>query len=304
MNDSIKKIVISQEDLAKPVSQPVRDKVVIQLAPAPPAPSAVPGGSARSVGGAILATLLPFYNAWYWWRKSASNRQAQRLQRAFAFLLGIGQTASVAIATVAYANIPDEWTERLMAANERCVVKIENGQGFGTGFVVASRGNRHLIITNKHVVEVDPDYCVVTGRFTGACQARLAGLGKDKIDLALLVVELPGLQPVCSIASFESIRTGQRVMAIGHPVGLDFSLTDGVVSSKRAGVFVQTSTPINPGNSGGPLFNKEGSVVGVNTYIVEGRDGLGFATRADFVFDRERWDYFESIDDLLDLISH
>ena len=134
----------------------------------------------------------------------------------------------------------------------------------------------------------------------------LAGLPTDRgIDLALLVAESDALRPLAPIKIFERIRTGENVVAVGHPLGLDFSITQGIVSAKRGGMLVQTSAAINPGNSGGPLMDQEGYVIGVNTITVNPAEGqsLGFAIRADIVLDRVAWRYAKSVSDLVEQIG-
>ena len=103
--------------------------------------------------------------------------------------------------------------------------------------------------------------------------------------MALLVIEAAELKPLGRIASYGSVHPGLEVAAVGHPMGLDFTITDGIISAKRGGVFLQTSAPISGGNSGGPLVSRDGKVVGVNTMIVKPEVGpsMAFAVRADLV---------------------
>ena len=89
--------------------------------------------------------------------------------------------------------------------------------------------------------------------------------------------------------------------AVGHPLGLEYTITDGIISAKRGGMLLQTSTPINPGNSGGPLINRRGDIVGVNTMMISPEHGqsLAFAFRADLLRDREQWQYLMDVSGLL-----
>jgi S1-C subfamily serine protease len=155
-------------------------------------------------------------------------------------------------------------------------------RGLGSGFVIDPSG---LILTNAHVVN-DADSVTVTfqdGRI-------LAGkvLGKDPVtDLAVLQVQAERL-PIVTIGDSDKLQQGEWAIAIGNPLGLQETVTVGVISGtersslsigvpdKRVG-FIQTDAAINPGNSGGPLLNAKGEVIGVNTAIIQGTQGLGFA---------------------------
>ncbi|NIW96205.1 MAG: PDZ domain-containing protein, partial [Phycisphaerae bacterium] len=109
-----------------------------------------------------------------------------------------------------------------------------------------------------------------------------------KLDLALIKIETGENLPVANLGDSDSIRVGEWVMAIGNPFGLEQTVTVGIVSAKGRVIgagpyddFIQTDASINPGNSGGPLFNVEGEVVGINTAIVAGGQGIGFAIPVD-----------------------
>ena len=155
-------------------------------------------------------------------------------------------------------------------------------QGIGSGFVINSAG---LILTNAHVVD-QADTVTVSfqdGRI-------LAGkvLGKDPVtDVAVIQVQADNL-PTVIIGDSDKVRQGQWAIAIGNPLGLQETVTVGVISGiersssaigvpdKRVG-FIQTDAAINPGNSGGPLLNAKGEVIGINTAIIKEAQGLGFA---------------------------
>lgn len=155
-------------------------------------------------------------------------------------------------------------------------------RGTGSGFILRSNG---LIMTNAHVVS-GADRVTVTlkdgRRFTGRV------LGADRaMDVAVVQIEANNL-PTVSVGNSDQIRPGEWAIAIGNPLGLDNTVTVGIISgterSSRAigargmGVgFIQTDAAINPGNSGGPLLNQTGQVIGINTAIIQGAQGLGFA---------------------------
>ncbi len=155
-------------------------------------------------------------------------------------------------------------------------------RGSGSGFIFGSDGK---ILTNAHVVD-GADRVSVTLKDGRTLEGRV--LGSDPLtDVAVVQVETGGL-PVVSLGNSDQVRPGEWVIAIGNPLGLDNTVTAGIVSatgrsSSEVGVsdkrvdFIQTDAAINPGNSGGPLLNARGEVIGMNTAIIQGAQGLGFA---------------------------
>ena len=155
-------------------------------------------------------------------------------------------------------------------------------RGAGSGFILSDDGK---ILTNAHVVD-GADQVTVTlqdGRvFDGEV------LGRDRLtDVAVIQIQAEDL-PSVRIGDSDQIRPGEWVIAIGNPLGLDSTVTAGIISatgrsSGEVGVgdkrvdFIQTDAAINPGNSGGPLLNAAGEVIGVNTAIIRGAQGLGFS---------------------------
>jgi len=152
-------------------------------------------------------------------------------------------------------------------------------RGVGSGFVMSRDG---YILTNNHVVE-DADQIKV--KFADGKEYEGKVVGRDpKTDLA--VVKINGaadLQPL-TLANSDDLKVGSWVVAVGSPFGLEQTVTAGIVSAKGRVIgsgpydnFIQTDASINPGNSGGPLINMKGEVVGVNTAIIAGGQGIGFA---------------------------
>lgn len=155
-------------------------------------------------------------------------------------------------------------------------------QGTGSGFIINGNGQ---ILTNAHVVN-GADTVTVTMKDGRTYEGKV--LGVDPVtDVAVVKIQATNL-PTVSMGNSEQLQPGEWAIAIGNPLGLDNTVTAGIISAtgrtssdvgvpdKRVG-FIQTDAAINPGNSGGPLLNAQGSVVGMNTAIIGGAQGLGFA---------------------------
>jgi Do/DeqQ family serine protease len=159
-------------------------------------------------------------------------------------------------------------------------VRVERGTG--SGFVISKDG---LVLTNAHVVD-NTDSVEVTLKDGRKFQGKV--LGSDPVtDVAVVRIQASNI-PVVPLGNSDQLKPGEWAIAIGNPLGLDNTVTAGIISatgrkSAEAGVpdkrvsFIQTDAAINPGNSGGPLLNQQGEVVGMNTAIIGGAQGLGFA---------------------------
>jgi len=159
-------------------------------------------------------------------------------------------------------------------------------RGSGSGFVFGSDGR---ILTNAHVVDGAD---TVTVKLKDGREFVGKVLGVDTVtDVAVVKIEATNL-PVVSLGKSEELQPGEWAIAIGNPLGLDNTVTVGIISatgrsSADVGVpdkrvsFIQTDAAINPGNSGGPLLNQRGQVIGMNTAIIQGAQGLGFAIPID-----------------------
>jgi serine protease Do len=154
-------------------------------------------------------------------------------------------------------------------------------KSLGSGFILDKEG---YVLTNNHVV-AGADEIVVRLSDEHEFHAKIVGTD-PKTDLALIRFEPKGIElsPV-EIGDSDAIRTGDWVLAVGNPFGYSHTVTVGIVSAKGRVIgagpydnFLQTDAAINPGNSGGPLFDMQGKVVGINTAIVAGGTGIGFAT--------------------------
>ncbi len=161
-------------------------------------------------------------------------------------------------------------------------------RGQGSGFITQKNG---IILTNAHVVS-GADRVTVTlkdGReFEGIVK------GTDEVtDLAVVKIDASGVDlPVASLGNSDSVQVGDWAIAVGNPVGLNNTVTLGIIStltrsSAQVGIpdkridFLQTDAAINPGNSGGPLLNEQGEVIGINTAIRPDANGIGFAIPID-----------------------
>lgn len=174
-------------------------------------------------------------------------------------------------------------------------------QSIGSGVIVDPDG---YIMTNAHVVEgarrirvvlpipsADSPFDIASAESQPILEATITGVSRE-LDLALLKVQAVNL-PALALDNRRSARAGQLVLAIGSPAGLMNSITLGIVSSvwrqpdvDEPAVYIQTDAAINPGNSGGALVDMDGSIVGLNTFILSnsgGSEGLGFAIPAEIV---------------------
>ena len=157
-------------------------------------------------------------------------------------------------------------------------------QGQGTGFIIDRRG---YILTNHHVVDNARKISVTLVNETKV-DALLIGLDPTS-DLAVIKIPERYVTDIAELGDSDTIKVGQKAIAIGNPFGLSHTLTTGIVSALKREIqdkgstlydLIQTDTAINPGNSGGPLLNSNGQVMGVNTAIFSisgGYQGIGFA---------------------------
>ncbi len=206
----------------------------------------------------------------------------------FADLVDQLQPAVVNIATKQKVQVP-------VAVNpftgERRSVTQEQQSG-GSGFIISADG---YIVTNNHVIAGGPngdavDRVTVTLFNSKEYTAKI--IGRDPTsDVALLKIEATGL-PFVEMESSTKNRVGDWVIAIGNPLGLNSSVTAGIISALQRNIgaggaydrFIQTDTAINPGNSGGPLFNLQGKVIGINNRLISpigANIGVGFAIPAE-----------------------
>ena len=160
------------------------------------------------------------------------------------------------------------------------VPREQKRKSLGSGFIVSDDG---FILTNNHVVE-KADEILVSLLDKEDFKAEVVGTD-PKTDIALIKIKAGKKLPFLRLGDSEKLEIGEWVVAIGNPYGLGHTVTAGIVSAKGRIIgagpyddFIQTDASINFGNSGGPLFNLGGEVVGINTAIIQGGQGIGFAT--------------------------
>ncbi len=167
--------------------------------------------------------------------------------------------------------------------------QVQEGTSLGTGFVISGDG---FIVTNSHVVSAGNRNATVksiTVTLSDHTEYEAELIGKDETaDLAVLKIKPKGELPYVNFGSSKNSRVGDWIVAIGQPLGLEGTVTTGIISNiaRTTGSgspydrFIQTDASINQGNSGGPMFDLQGNVIGVNTWIAStngGNVGLGFA---------------------------
>jgi serine protease Do len=227
------------------------------------------------------------------------------------FIAGINKTGMAAMPVTttaanasAAANLPPQFyysglngapvldVSSLVKRIGEAVVQVRTPEGLGSGFFINADG---YLITNFHVIEGETEISVeVYHQTDGQLQrdvykkVRIVAINKFH-DLSLLKIEdkdAPKFKFV-TLGSSDALSVGDTVFAIGSPLGLERTVTQGILSTKtrelEGELYLQTSTQINPGNSGGPLFNLAGEVVGVTNMKITFGEGLGFAIPVELV---------------------
>jgi len=164
----------------------------------------------------------------------------------------------------------------------RGVVTIRTDISQGTGFIIDEDG---YVVTNYHVMQNAQAATIITSD-DDSHVVSLVGYDLD-FDIALL--KISGTYNELELGDSNDVQLAERVIAIGNPLGLQFSVTQGIVSGvHRRGpnvldAYIQTDAALNPGNSGGPLINQKGEVIGINNFKVGSAEGLGFALESNFI---------------------
>jgi len=164
------------------------------------------------------------------------------------------------------------------------VVTIRTDVGQGTGFIISEEGyivtNAHVLVGGREIKAITYEQKIIDASFIGY---------DGNLDIALL--KILGDYKSLKLADSDDVQVGENVIAIGNPLGLQFSVSEGIVSGvHRPGpsgteAYIQTDAALNPGNSGGPLINKEGKVIGINNFKIGGTEGMGFALESNYIED-------------------
>ena len=198
------------------------------------------------------------------------------------FIADVAEQAGAAVVRIDASAAPPQGQDSQLREFFGYPPSAPRQSGVGSGFVFSRAGE---IVTNAHVVN-GADTVQVTLKDGRSFEGKV--VGSDSVtDIAVVKIQAKKL-PTVPLGDSAQLQAGEWAIAIGNPLGLDNTVTEGIISatgrsSGQVGVpdkrvnFIQTDAAINPGNSGGPLLNERGEVIGVNTAIVQGAQGLGFA---------------------------
>lgn len=170
----------------------------------------------------------------------------------------------------------------IVESSLKSVATVATDVAQASGFFVREDG---YLVTNAHVLTGGRYVEIITYDKT-LYSAQLAGFNLDD-DIALLKVD--GSFEALVLEDSDVVKVGEKVIAIGNPLGLSFTTTEGIVSAvDRAGpngqpAYVQTDVSLNPGNSGGPLINKQGKVIGINNFKLSNAESIGFALESNYI---------------------
>lgn len=190
--------------------------------------------------------------------------------------------------------LPERAPKELAKRFGEAVIKVSTPSGLGSGFIIHPDG---YAITNAHVIQGETKIrCTVFEQGELDFRRRLIDdveivAVNNHLDLALIKMKHPdrGKFPAIYVQGAETLEAGQEVFAIGAPLGLERTLSTGVIATTQRSfegmTYIQTTAQINPGNSGGPLFNTRGEVIGVTNMKIPFGEGLGFAIPARYVRD-------------------
>jgi serine protease Do len=165
----------------------------------------------------------------------------------------------------------------------KSVVTIRTDISQGSGFIIADDG---YVVTNAHVMEGARAAAVIT--YDGKSHS-VSKIGEDtSMDIILLKISDTNYNPL-QLENSDNVQIGKKVIAIGNPLGLGFSVSEGIISGvDREGIngikaYLQTDAALNPGNSGGPLVGTNGKVVGINNFKISGSENIGFALESNYL---------------------
>jgi S1-C subfamily serine protease len=166
----------------------------------------------------------------------------------------------------------------------KAVVTVRTDMSQGTGFLITNNG---YLVTNYHVMEGATAAAIYT--YDGE-QHSVTPIGYNP-DLDIILLKISGNYEKLRLENSDDVSVGEKVIAIGNPLGLQFSVSQGIVSAiHREGTnglsaYIQTDAALNPGNSGGPLINTNGKVIGINNFKIGSSESLGFALESNYIED-------------------
>jgi S1-C subfamily serine protease len=165
----------------------------------------------------------------------------------------------------------------------KSVVTIKTDVAQGSGFFIDDGG---YVVTNAHVMKGATAATIIT--YDGESHS-VSRIGENPtMDIILLKIDDKGYEPL-ELGNSDNVQIGEKVIAIGNPYGLSFSVSQGIVSNihqegeNRLKAYILTDTALNPGNSGGPLINVNGKIIGINNFKLSESEGLGFALESNYI---------------------
>ena len=162
------------------------------------------------------------------------------------------------------------------------VVTIKTDVAQGTGFLITNNG---YIVTNAHVLS-GAHYANI---YTSENSKHSSDLIEYDIDMDVALLKISGSFSRLDLGNSNDVKVGEKVIAIGNPLGLSFTATEGIISARdRTGTnnlpyYFQTDVSLNPGNSGGPLIDTSGKVIGINNFKISGAENIGFALESNYI---------------------
>ena len=211
-----------------------------------------------------------------------SNAETQnKINELSSSLIDVQKNLEIKIGSIS-AKTSADFSEIIEQAT-KSVVSIRTDIAQGTGFIITNDG---YVVTNAHVLS-GARYAEAITQDQQTKEMSLIGYNLT-LDIALLKID--GSYDSLKFENSDDIKVGEKVIAIGNPLGLSFSVSEGIISAKdRLGdnefpYYIQTDAALNPGNSGGPLINTNGNVIGINNFKIRG-ENLGFALESKYIIE-------------------
>ncbi|MFA6022927.1 MAG: trypsin-like peptidase domain-containing protein [Candidatus Pacearchaeota archaeon] len=165
------------------------------------------------------------------------------------------------------------------------VVSVSTDVAQGSGFIISKEG---YIVTNAHVLSGGHYARILPYQSDKWISAELIGYD---LNMDIAVLKITSAENYLTFENSDNVQIGEKVIALGNPLGLSFSVSEGIISARdREGInnlnaYFQVDVPLNPGNSGGPLVNKAGKVVGINNFKLQDSENLGFSLESNYARD-------------------